>query len=332
MKALIIKPTALGDVAQALLVIPTLKERSYCDHLAWIVDEDYVPLLESCPLIDQIISFPRKRWQKSLPLGEILDWSRKLRTYQFDLVLDLQGLARSGLMTWATGAKKRLGLASARELSHLAYHETIQDTQKHAINRYHGAIRHLMGSKTPLKRHHLKPPAIKQSKLSELDGYIVIHPYSNWQTKLWPWRNYEQVVRAFPKENFILIGKGSFFPCKADNIQDLRGRTSICELIEILANAKLVLSTDSGPTHIAALYNRPIITLFGATDAHKTSPSATKTRCLSAQLKCQPCLNRSCKEHRPMACMENIDIRDVTTLISQFVEIPENSPTSTQMS
>ena len=333
MRILIIKPTALGDVAQALLVVPALKEVYGCDHLAWVVDKDYQPLVEASPWVDEVIAFPRRRWKERLRIGELLSWCRQLRKPRFDIVLDLQGLARSGFMTWVTRAKRRIGLVSAREGSRIAYNEVFNDHQGSAIDRYYQAVEYVLGANLGKKRclYHLEAFDHIDKELQGGD-YLVMHPYSNWQTKLWPWQNYQKLAAELPMQRFVLVGNGPYFHCEARNIIDLRGQTNIFRLMHVLSRAKVVISTDSGPAHVAALYNKPMITLFGATDMTKTAPTITFGKVLQSGKKCQPCLNRRCYEQRPMACMADLTVKAVVKELCGIIEMLENGSFTTNMS
>ena len=104
--------------------------------------------------------------------------------------------------------------------------------------------------------------------------YIVLHPYSQWRTKLWPWRYYQDLIDSMPEYRFAVVGLGPWFPLQAPGrLLDLRGKLSISELIAVLDGAQAVLSTDSGPAHIAAALGRPTLVLFGATDWRRTKPA-----------------------------------------------------------
>ncbi|MEM6820849.1 MAG: glycosyltransferase family 9 protein [Verrucomicrobiota bacterium] len=272
MRLLVIKPTALGDVAHALQVVPYLKAIGWCDHLAWVVDEDYAPLVESCPLVDQVIGFPRKRWRRKRPLSEIIGWAGKLRQQSFDLVLDLQGLARSALMTLASGCPKRIGLESSREGSRFVYTKRVNDTASHAIDRYAAACGNLVGA-CPLPQVYLETkPDRGLIKRFEGQPYTVIHAYSQRDEKLWPWRYVQELVERLPDERFVLVGQGSRFPCSGHHIYDLRNRTSLKELIPVIGGAQALISTDSGPLHIAAALGIPVLGIYGASLPERTRP------------------------------------------------------------
>jgi len=279
MNVLVVKPTALGDVAQALLVVPQLKAAKGCTSLHWLVDEDYAPLVRLCGEVDRVITFPRRRWRHSWCPLEMLDWFRGLAKGDYDLTVDLQGLARSGLMTRMTHAGRRVGLASAREGARLAYTEVVRDRQVHAVDRYAHLISHCTGvpvSPRTLKRFE-PPPA--PAGLPE-KPFTVLHPYSQRLDKLWPWQRYEELARALPQEVFVLVGQGPPFPVLAENVVDFRNRTDVADLIAILGRARTVVSTDSGPIHIASALGVPVVAIFGATSPERTGPRGERVRVL----------------------------------------------------
>lgn len=314
MKLLIVKPTALGDVAQALRVVPLLKSSGTAEHLAWVVDEDYAPLLRLCPGVDEIILFPRRKWRKRFCPSEIWNWGRELRKKRFDAVLDLQGLARSAWMTWVAGAPRRVGLRSAREGAALVYTETVEDRQTHAVDRYRAACEHLAGK--PFAEGAEADPLRAEGPLPEglVPGrYTVLHPYSKWETKLWPWVNYGLLAEAHPEETFVVIGQGELFPIYGPNIVDLRNSTPRMEpLLSLLGQARALISTDSGPAHVAAVLGCPVICLFGATDPERTAPRGRGVELLFEEISCQPCMERRCKNESKMACLRLLTMQDVS--------------------
>src|SRR5277367_6748577 len=143
MKILIIKPSALGDIVQALPVLTGLRRRWPDAQIDWIINDTLREILDGHPCLNKVILYPRKRWNSPSRLPEIWRWGRRLRQEQYDITIDLQGLFRSGLMTWAANSKRRLGLASAREGSRALYNEFIADTALSAAERYLTCLEHL---------------------------------------------------------------------------------------------------------------------------------------------------------------------------------------------
>ena len=325
-RLLVIKPTALGDVAQALLLAHALKAGTGCRELLWIVDEDYAPLVRSCPWVDTVVGFPRKQWRGGFPATAILQWARELRRLQADTALDLQGLARSGLMTLASTAPRRIGLASAREGARLACTEIVADHALHAVDRYALAAAHLAGpdSPGPTGWKWNGPPELPNGLLPR--NYTVLHPYSHWDTKLWPWQRFLELAASCPAETFVLVGNGPWFPARSPNIIDMRGQTPIHLLMSLLAHARVVVSTDSGPAHLAVLWNTPVLCIFGSTDPRRTAPRGQHVEILTAKIHCQPCLRRRCQIENTLKCMHEITIENVRDNWRKLAKLGEIAP------
>jgi heptosyltransferase-1 len=313
MKILIIKPSALGDIVQALPVLTGLK-RAYPDaEIDWIVNDTLEELLEGHPCLRRTIAYPRKRWTGVHRLPEIYRWAKRLAAEKYDVTLDLQGLLRSGLMTWAAGSPRRIGLQSAREGARAFYTETVQDNALSAAERYLTCLEHLGIEPHPLDfqlaAHVPRPEGLEEP-------YIALHPYSKWRTKLWPWRYYQELVDAMPDRRFAVVGEGPWFPLSAPGqLLDLRGKLTIGQLIAVLDGAQAVLSTDSGPAHIAAALGRPTMVLFGATDWRRTRPIGINVSIHTAGLFCSPCLKRKCWRDTQVECMSQIE----TAHVSRFL-------------
>lgn len=303
MKILIIKPSALGDIVQALPVLTGLKRRWPDAQIDWVVNDTLREILDGHPCLNRVILYPRQRWTSPARIPEIWRWGKRLRKEKYDLTIDLQGLFRSALMTWAAASPRRLGLLSAREGAQAIYNEFIADTAISAAERYLTCLEHLDIPVRPLD-FQLTARALLPSELRDLGPYIVLHPYSKWRTKLWPWRYFQELVDAMPDRKFVVVGEGPWFPLDAPGrLVDLRGKTTISSLVTVLDRAQSVLSTDSGPAHIAGALGRPTLVLFGATDWRKTKPSGARVLVHTHALFCSPCLKRTCWRDTPVECM-----------------------------
>ena len=140
-RILIVKPSSPGDIIHALPVARRLRAALPNAHIAWLVATNFVNLLEREESIDEIIPFDRKRYGRfgrSIGAsGAFIGFLNDLRRRRFDMVLDLQGLFRSGLFTFATGARQRVGFRNARELAGLLYNQRVDvpDEDIHAVER-----------------------------------------------------------------------------------------------------------------------------------------------------------------------------------------------------
>ncbi len=315
MKILIIKPSALGDIVQALPVLTGMRRRWPAAKIDWVVNDSLRGILEGHPCLNRTISYPRKRWTSPWRLPEIWRWGRGLREEGYDLTIDLQGLMRSGLMTWATGSPRRLGLLSAREGADWAYTEIVADTAISAAERYLTCLEYLGIAVQPLD-FQLTARAPLPEPLQAFGPYIALHPYSRWRTKLWPWRYYQELVDRMPDRQFVAVGEGPWFPLEAPGrLIDLRGQLTLGSLVTVLDRAGAVLSTDSGPAHIAGALGRPTLVLFGATDWRKTKPSGAHVRIHTRSLFCSPCLKRTCWRDTPVECMSLMGPDEIRALL-----------------
>src|SRR5439155_9441238 len=141
-RILIIKPSAIGDVVHTLPILALLRRRFPQAHIAWLLTPACAGLLDGHPLLDEVILFQRRRfgqgWRNPSSALDLLAFTKDLRQRRFDLVIDLQGLFRSGWFAWKTRAPVRIGFANAREFAPLFYtHRVpIDSPEQHAIGRY----------------------------------------------------------------------------------------------------------------------------------------------------------------------------------------------------
>jgi lipopolysaccharide heptosyltransferase I len=338
-RILIIKPSAIGDVVHALPVLPRLKKLWPNAKLSWLITPACASLVQRHPLVDEVIVFQRKKWARHWYNPSIL-WDvalfiHELRRKKFDLVIDLQGLLRSGLMTLLTGAPRRVGFSNAREFAPAFYNERIDCAwQEHAVTRYlkiasalgcpDGPAEFVFGVDDDDRKYieTLIPPGT---------DYAVLLPGTNWNTKRWPVERYAALVGSL-KERFGLeaaVAGASTDKKLATEIRgkfDLTGKTSLRQIVALLERAKLVIGNDTGPLHVAAAMGVPLVALYGPTNPSRTGPFGRDDSVLRLNLPCSPCYSRTCS-HR--SCMEWMKVESVLAVAQQqiakkFKEHPSN--------
>lgn len=314
----LIKPSALGDVLNALPVLAALRQRFPESHIAWVVNEAYAPLLRPHPDLNEVIAFARGSYRRSWLTGGLrfAGFLGDLRRRHFDLVLDLQGLLRSGLMALATGAPVRLGLASAREGARWCYTHRIEDRDGvlHAVDRCWRMAEALgIGS---AKRFDLPVEASEQRwACATLAGYprpwIAVGAGARWLTKRWPPEHFATLLRAAQAE----FGGTAVFIGAPDEVEvarrtaaaiagpvcDLTGRTSLPQLAAVLAETDVLLANDTGPLHLAVALGRPVVAPYTCTQVARNGPYGQFMHAVESSVWCRGSYRKRCGRLECMA-------------------------------
>ncbi|MBN1972086.1 MAG: glycosyltransferase family 9 protein [Sedimentisphaerales bacterium] len=289
------KPSALGDIVLALPALAALRKSFPDAKISWLVRPEFAPLLENHPYLNEIILFDRKHLGQALSnkkaFGSLHSLIKQLRQQKFDAIFDFQGLFRTAFMSWLSGCKKRYGLANAREFAHLFYTDKIEHNSDciHLVDLYlkmvqaAGAINDkvefvipsnptaLDSVKKLLKTHNIEP--LK---------YIVFIPGSAHETKCWPAERFAQLADIISSQyDYPIITAGSNSEKnKAETISKLAkteiinfaGQTSLKELVELLRMAKLAVSNDTGPGHIASALGTPLVMMYSWSNPARIAP------------------------------------------------------------
>jgi lipopolysaccharide heptosyltransferase I len=335
MNILVIKPSSLGDVIHALPFLSAVKSSFPSAQIDWVIGKSFRGLLEGNSLIEDLIVIDKDSWKRisRLPatIRELRALNNRLRAKRYDAVVDLQGLLRSGLMAALARTPLKIGFADAREGSRVFYDRKISsDSAVHAVDRCLEAAS-ILGAKPSGVRFPLTIDEKAGQRVEELtagiDDYIMVVPSSRWKTKQWPPANFASVLSRIDMP-VVMTGTRSdshiaeeiMSLASATKIMNLCGRTDLKELVALTGRASVVLTNDSGPMHIAAALNRPIVAIFGPTDPEKTGPYGWKTskhiKVVRANVPCSPCRRKSgCPDFR---CMEDIQPERVINAIKDL--------------
>ena len=296
-RILIIKPSALGDIALTLPVLASLRASFPDAHITWFIRPEFAPLLENIAALDDVIIFNRKHlgkwWCNPRQFAALMRLFAELRKGRFDLVVDLQGLFRTAFFTWLTGSPRRFGMKTAREFATLFYTDKIDpdDDSVHVID-YHRKILAAAGARTITNDSNLFPTTKAPERVRQLlkdhnaglRDYGVFVTGSAHASKCWPVEKFaalaDRISRRFDVD-IIAAGVAAEKPTIARLVElasagvvDLAGCTDIPTLIALLAGARLVVSNDTGPAHIACAMDVPVIIIFGPTNPARICPYA----------------------------------------------------------
>ena len=292
---LIIKPSSLGDIVLALPALTALRKSFPDAKISWLIRPEFAPLLQNHPHLNEVILFDRKllgkAWFHPHAFASLLSFISQLRRNKFDAVIDLQGLFRTASLAWLSRCKKRFGMANARELAHVFYtHKVVQDEHCiHLVDYYLKIIQTVAVSETKAQFVFPQDPAAADS-ISKLltshgirpDNYAVFVPGSAHTDKCWPIQRFAALADKI-SSRFHLAAVAIGTASEKDTVENLKnlanvpvanlaGQTSLSELVPLLKAARLVVSNDTGPGHIAAALAVPLVMIFGRSNPARVAP------------------------------------------------------------
>ncbi len=280
LKILVIKPSSLGDIIQTLQVIEGLyeaaKNQGITLKIHWIVREIFAEILHLSPFIEKYFIFNRNGGIKGF-----YQLMKTVRKESYDWVFDFQGLLRSGLMTFLTRSKHKIGRKDAREGSRIFYTETFAPKEKipHAVEILQALLQPL---KFPFQPKRPITLNLKSNCFNLPQNTILLFPNSRGPKKEWPYF-YELTELLLQKTNYYCswVGQQAFtkYP-KHIHFINLIGQTQLSDLPTLIQNASCIIANDSGPIHLAAALKKPLIGLYGPTDANRYGPYPIKNHCI----------------------------------------------------
>ena len=339
MNILIVKLSAIGDVIHTLPSLAALR-RLYPDaHITWVVEEASKDIILHHPHLDQVLIFRRKNWITDFKRGQwpsvrrgVCSFLAGLRSRRYDLVIDFHGLFKSAMVVLASGGKRKLGYDSWQELSGLFLNEKIpEDMNKHAVDRYLDFPRYLGAAPAPAEfilpinqEAETGCLALQNAYSLTKKNYIAVNPVALWETKLWNNRKFAELADMIQhrlRMPVVFTGRDkessdditSKMTTKGINIG---GQTTLMELACLYRDALTVISTDSGPMHLAAAVGTPVIALFGPTDPARTGPYGKGHTVIRTNLPCSPCLLKKCSTKE---CMEKITPEQVYAVLENQI-------------
>lgn len=338
-RILIMKPSSLGDIVHALPTLAVLRNRYPRASISWFVKRQWAELLERVEGLDHI-------WPVDPGLRAWLSQVPALRKAQFDLVIDLQGLFRSGAMAWLADCPTRFGFSSGREGSPLFYSHTVAvpTSDMHAIDRYFLLPQALGISVVGPVMFRLRstPDDMKQVEAllreshhqqdgPRLERLIGMNPSARWATKRWPLESFAAVADHLQREQIgtvVLLG-GKEDQSLARDIQrcmktspiDVTGKTSLRLLPAMCERLDLLITNDSGPMHIAAAMGTAVVALFGSTSALRTGPYGTGHSVLTHPIPCSPCFSRTCHHTVNLECLKGVAPAQVLEAVRSLVPL-----------
>ena len=287
MKIAIVKLSALGDIIHAMVVLQFINNHNQNIEVDWIVEESYRDLLNFHPDINKVHEVNIKNAKKKTSVFLLLKEIKKIRRLgPYDLVIDMQGLIKSAIISRFLPSKLTLGFdkSSAREsLSSIFYNKTFKhDYNKNVIERNFELIKFALELPYNKEEIHHKLAFLHPTQqhltpsLSNIKKNIILIPGASFSSKCYPVEKFAELTNLLDA-NYLIVWGSDEEKLLAEKIKKLAPHVNICEklsikdLISLVAKTNLVIGPDTGPTHMGWALNIPSITLFGSTPGYRNT-------------------------------------------------------------
>ena len=340
---LLVRLSARGDIVFSSPLVRAFR-RTYPDiRITWMAESHTKDLIENHPEVDEVIVVPRNRWKalwkerrfRTL-LGEVRDLVRDLRHRDFDLAIDLQGLLRSGIMTFLSGAPVRIGLGSKEGSGSLMTRvlSRIEGDRRRIGTEYRFLAEVLelevgdFKMEIPLADADRSWAEEKVKELGLEGGYLVALPFTTTPQKHWREDRWAQLVGRISEEfglPAVILG-GPEDRAARDRILgmtngepvSLVGETTLTQASAMVERASLVIGVDTGLSHMGIAFDRPTVTIFGSNIPYTKTPT-DRAKVIVNWLECSPCKgNPTC--NGAFTCTELISVDQVVEAAREVLD------------
>lgn len=346
MNILIVKMSALGDIIHALPVLDYLHRVVPEATIDWVVEEPFRDVLDGNPLIDRLLTVRTKVWRKK-PLAattrqEIGELKAALQEHSYDILFDIQGNLKSGLVCWLSGAPNRVGfekevLQESINLLFTNRQVPLRRQDAHITDQYLRLVSIPFGKDypgMPLTTDIYTSPeddAMAETLLATLDDGLVFlfHQGTTWQTKYWEEESWvelgKKVLDVHPRSTVLLswgneterqavvrIASGIGSGARVIDRYPLKGLAALLKKVDV------VVGGDTGPVHIAAAVGTPTVSLYRASDGRRSGPRGKQHVIVQSPLHCARCFRTACD--KDAECRRSIGVGDMFAGIEKVLK------------
>jgi len=282
-RILLVRLGSLGDVIHALPAASALRDAFPEARIDWLIEPKWRRLLEGNPDLTEIIPLEKKS------AAGLISTIRKLRAARYTCAIDFQGLYKSALPAFASGAPRRIGFPStyAREgFASMFYTDKINPRGAHKVD-HNLTLAAAAGARTSTPRFPLTPHPEDEKQVTQelarqnVADFFVLNPGGGWRSKCWPPERYGELHHRLAAQHgwrgIITFGSGEErlaqeLVSAAGNPAPLALPLGLGPLMALLRRAKFVVSADTGPLHLASALGAPVVGLYGPTDPARNGP------------------------------------------------------------
>lgn len=333
---LIIRLSAIGDVVMASPLIQAFKRTYPGARLSWLVEPAAQGLLAHNPDLDEVIVWPRGRWQSLWRerrwrelWREAVPFVRALRRRRFDLVVDAQGLLKSAMWARLTGAPERIGLNAREGAQHLMTRVLRDAGEDRRIGTEYFFLARALGLEAAdfaMDIALAEDDEREAHAFAQQGRYAVLCPFTTRPQKHWVEVRWPQLAEAVATRHglraVMLGGPGDIAAAERivaanPSIVSRAGRCTLTQSAALIKHASLLIGVDTGLTHMGIAFNVPTVALFGSTCPYLDTTRAN-AKVIYHALECSPCRrNPTCNE--AYTCMSAISIDEVMGVAAEVM-------------
>lgn len=337
-RILIVKLSAIGDIVHCLPAVAQLRDTFKETQIDWLVEEKNRTIVDMSRLSVRVIPINTKEWRSNFgwgTLNKVATSIGRIRAAQYDYVIDFQGLIKSGVLTYLSGAPRRIGFSSTalkEPLASIFYTERVTPRRIHITDQLQELLSPLgiptLQRLSPLFASEEAHQAIHR-QLHDLSDMVIINPGGGWITKRWHTERFIALAQQLAHKGIPVVVTTP--PGEEGWVTDTRLHsgsgiytiaTTLEELVALCTRARLFVGGDTGPMHIAASMGVPIVALFGPTDSARNGPINKDDLVVEQSLPCRPCHKRNRCPLGHWNCMEELSVERVFEACLKRLERP----------
>jgi heptosyltransferase I len=321
---LLVRLGSLGDVIHAIPAAAALRAHAPDARIDWLVDPRYAGVVRMVRGVDRAIPLDPRG-----PKATLLSVIRALRQARYDAAFDAQGLIKSAVLTRLAGARRTLGFPRAHLREPLArvFYTEAPDLGG-AVHVVHKALAMVaaVGAAPSSAAFPLDlPPSLPASQLTQrhAGGFALLNPGGAWPNKQWPAERFGElaarirVTHGLP--SVVIWGPGeearaALVVSVSNGAAEIAPPTRIPDLFGLAKAARVVVSGDTGPLHIAGAVGTPLVALFGPTLGERNGPWDPADLVVARTDQCVCLYRRQCRRGAP--CIDEIGVEEVAAAVT----------------
>jgi lipopolysaccharide heptosyltransferase I len=330
-RLLVVRLGSLGDLVHTLPAVAALRRAHPSLEIDWLVDAMHREFLALVPVVTSVVALPGRT------VGAWLDTRRRLRGRNYDVAADFQGLIKSAALARLSGARDVVGfdrLSLRESAARFFYTGTVNvGGTGHVVFKNLRLAASLGAADGPLEfpLARVASPAADEVRAQVGEAYALVNPGAAWPNKRWPPDRFGRISSHLADRcglrSVVLWGPGEAAVAdavvRASSGAAVRApETGLHDLVAIARGARLIVSGDTGPLHIAAAVGVPVVSVFGPTDPRRNGPWDEADAAISRYDGCACHYQRRCRRGEAGWCLATIAVEEVCAAIDARLRAP----------